>query len=121
MLSETARRGIELARWNRQVQVARAAPPPTRSLRAPDPRVALEDQGQQILLRYLAGDQVPQTRADFARCAELYSEAQKLTPESVLLEARKAFCQGRAALFDKDYAGGATLLERAARLDPSSA
>ncbi len=52
-------------------------------------RVALEDQGQQVLLQYLKGDQVPQTRDDFLKGAALFSTARLLTPESLLLEARE--------------------------------
>lgn len=82
-------------------------------------RVALEDRGQQVLLRYLSGDQHPQTRADFASGAAYFQAARLLTPESLLLDSRASFCLGREALFDKAYAKGAALLERAARIDPS--
>ena len=84
-------------------------------------RVALEDQGQQVVLRYLTGDQVPQTRQDFAGCAAHYAAAKLLTPESLFLEGREAFCRGRAMLFDKQYADAAQLLEQAARIDPQGA
>ena len=82
-------------------------------------RVALENRGQQVLLRYLTGDQVPQTKADFMAGAAYFSTARLLTPESLLLEAREDFCLGRAALFDKDYRKAADLLERAVRIDSS--
>jgi len=84
-------------------------------------RVALEERGQQVLLRYLTGDQAPQTRADFAAGAGWFDAARLLTPESLLLESRAAFCRGRTRLFDKDYPGAADLLERAARLDSGGA
>jgi tetratricopeptide (TPR) repeat protein len=84
-------------------------------------RVALEDRGQQVLLRYLTGDQVPQTRADFASGASYFDAARRLTPESLFLEGREDFCQGRARLFEKDFRGAADLLEKAARLDPGGA
>jgi tetratricopeptide (TPR) repeat protein len=84
-------------------------------------RVALEERGQQVLLRYLTGDQVPQTRADFETGASNFHSARALTPESIFLEAREVFCRGRAQLFQKDYSGAADLLEQAARLDPSGA
>jgi len=84
-------------------------------------RIALEDRGQQVLLRYLTGDQVPQTRGDFEAGAANFRSARDLTPESIFLEAREVFCRGRAELFQKDYAGAADLLEQAARLDPSGA
>jgi tetratricopeptide (TPR) repeat protein len=84
-------------------------------------RIALEDRGQQVLLRYLSGDQVPQNRVDFAAGAEYFSAARKLTPESLFLEGRQDFCEGRSLLFQKNYAGAADLLERSARLDPAGA
>ena len=47
-------------------------------------RVALENRGQETLLRYLAGDENPQTRQDFA-VAERYMEAARtLTQESAV-------------------------------------
>lgn len=84
-------------------------------------RIALEDRGQQVLLRYLSGDQVPQTRADFAGGAEFMKAAQILTPESLLLDGRDAFFRGRSLLFDKKYPEAADLLERAVRVDPGGA
>jgi len=84
-------------------------------------RVALEDRGQQVILRYLTGDQVPQTKDDFARGAALYNYARLLTPESLFLDARESFCQGRTLLFDKRFSQSVDLLERAVRLDPQGA
>jgi tetratricopeptide (TPR) repeat protein len=84
-------------------------------------RVALEDHGQQVLLRYLTGDQVPQLPGDFLTGAAYFGAARQLTPESLLLEAREDFCLGRAALFAKDYSKGLDILERAARIDSSAA
>ena len=84
-------------------------------------RVKLEIEGQQVLLRYLQGEQVPQEREDFLKGAALFEQARVLTPESLLLDARGSFCLGRVAIFDKDYARAADYLERAARLDPTGA
>jgi tetratricopeptide (TPR) repeat protein len=84
-------------------------------------RVRLEEDGQQVLRHYLQGEQIPQTRAEFAACARTYEAARLLTPESVFLESRAAFCAGRAALFDRDYEKATELLERAVRLDGDAA
>jgi len=46
-------------------------------------RVALEDQAQQVLLRYLAGDQSPQTKGDFDAGSKYMEAAMRLTPESL--------------------------------------
>jgi tetratricopeptide (TPR) repeat protein len=84
-------------------------------------RVALENEGQQLVLRYLAGEQTAQTRYDFQRGAAYFEAALLLTPESLFLEARAAFCNGRAMVFDKSYARAIDFLERAARFDPGGA
>jgi tetratricopeptide (TPR) repeat protein len=84
-------------------------------------RVALENEGQLVLLRYLAGEQRPQARADFLRGAAHFEAAKLLTPESLFLEGRAWFCQGRALLFEKDYRRSIAMLERAARIDPRGA
>ena len=84
-------------------------------------RAKLDIEGQQVLLRYLQGEQVSQTRADFLQGAAYSAQARVLTPESLLLEAREAFFEGRVAIFDKDYRTATNVLERAARLDPTGA
>jgi len=81
-------------------------------------RVALEDRGQQVLLTYLAGEQTPQKRDDFQLGRAYFEAARNLTPDSVYLESRLTFCQGRVAIFDKDYQRAETLLARAVGLDP---
>jgi len=84
-------------------------------------RVKLEIEGQQVLLRYLQGEQVPQERGNFLNGAAFFEQAKVLTPESLLLDARGSFCLGRVAIFDKDYRRAVDYLERAARLDPTGA
>jgi tetratricopeptide (TPR) repeat protein len=84
-------------------------------------RIALEDRGQQVLLRYLTGDEIPQQRVDFDSGAQYFAAARRLTPESLFLAGREDFCRGRAGLFAKDFSGSGNLLEQAARLDPNGA
>ncbi len=84
-------------------------------------RAKLDIEGQQVLLRYLQGEQVSQTRTDFLEGAAYSAQARVLTPESLLLEAREAFFEGRVAIFEKDYRRATNVLERAARLDPTGA
>ena len=84
-------------------------------------RVALEDAAQQVLLRYLAGDQNPQTKADFDGGSSFMQAALTLTPESLYLQARENFFEGRSTLFDKQFGNAATLLENSVRLDPGEA
>lgn len=81
-------------------------------------RVALENRAQQVLLRYLSGDQVPQVRSDFDLAARYTDAAATLTPESLFLQGREAFFKGRTLLFDKNFSASAGLLEDAIRIDP---
>ena len=86
-----------------------------------DEVVGLEEGGQQVILRYLEGDEVPQTRANFEQGARQFRNALVLTPGSMFLEAREAFCEGRVSIFDKQYPLAIERLERSIRLDPSGA
>src|SRR5262249_3160492 len=47
--------------------------------------------------------------------------ANRLTPESLYLEGRRDFFEGRTLLFDKKYAEAAALLERSIAIDPGGA
>jgi tetratricopeptide (TPR) repeat protein len=84
-------------------------------------RVALENQAQQVLLRYLAGDQSPQAKSEFDAGSRYMEAAMRLTPESLYLEGRDSFFRGRGLLFDKQYDQAASLLEQSVRIDPSEA
>lgn len=84
-------------------------------------RVALEAKGQEVLLKYLAGDENPQARQDFDSATRYTEAARKLTSESLLLEAREDFFRGRTLLFDKKFSEAATFLEQAVRMDPGEA
>jgi tetratricopeptide (TPR) repeat protein len=84
-------------------------------------QVALENWAQQVLLRYLAGDESPQARAAFEQGARYMEAARALTQESLFLEGREDFFQGRALLFDKKFPEAAQLLEQSVRIDPGGA
>ena len=84
--------------------------------------VALADQGQQIMSRYLEGDQVPQTKADFERCARLFEEAGRLMPGNPGFDrSRELFCRGRALIFDRQYDQAETFLNASIQIDPRRA
>ena len=84
-------------------------------------RVALENKGQQVLLRYLAGDR-RRNRAMNSRVARAtWMRRARLTQESLFLEGRQDFFQGRALLFDKKFPEAANLLEQSVRIDPGGA
>jgi tetratricopeptide (TPR) repeat protein len=84
-------------------------------------RVALENRAQDVLLRYLGGDQSPQTRQEFDQGARYMEAARTLTRESLFLEGREDFFAGRALLFDKKFPDAANLIEQSVRIDPNAA
>lgn len=86
-----------------------------------DPLTEIENRGQQIILQYLEGDEAPVSRAEFADAESEFAAAIKLAPESLWLQAREAFCEGRVAIFDKQYDQAIQLLDKAIQLDPSDA
>lgn len=98
-----------------------AAGSPEYRLRQTELRVALENRGQQVVLRYLQGDQVEQTRESFQLAARYFQASLRLAPDSPSVEARQLFCQGRDAIFAKHYDDAIHLLDRATRLDPKGA
>jgi tetratricopeptide (TPR) repeat protein len=83
--------------------------------------IDLENQGDEILLRYLRGEEDPLTRDDFARCEDLFRQTLTLQPLSPYLMAREEFCEGRKLVFDKSYAQAIEHLENSIRLDPGEA
>src|SRR6202795_339105 len=48
-------------------------------------QVALENKAQEVLLRYLAGDQMPQSRSDFEQASRYMEAARRLRQESLFL------------------------------------
>ena len=84
-------------------------------------RIELENQGEEILLRYLQGDETAQTHDDFSRGARIYQEALSLQPGAPYVMARANFCEGRSLIFEKEYGRAIDLLEDSIRLDPSAA
>jgi tetratricopeptide (TPR) repeat protein len=86
-----------------------------------DDLLKLENSGQQVILRYLDGDETPVDRAEFLQARSDFASARNLAPESLWLEAREAFCAGRVAVSDKQYDQATQLLNTAIRLDPSDA
>lgn len=85
-------------------------------------RVALEERGQQVIIKYLRGEQSPQTKADFELGGRYFEEALRLAPASTFDESRMLFCKGRALIFDREeshYQMAEGLLERAILLDPA--
>jgi len=77
-----------------------------------------ENEGQQVLLRYLQGEQSPPSREDFERCAAAFGRVMSEAPDAAFTESRMLFCSGRALIFRKRFAEAQVLLERSIRIDP---
>ncbi len=84
-------------------------------------RIELEDKGQEVMSRYLEGEEVPQTQADFERCARWFEAAYQLDSTNTFDRSRALFCRGRAAIFSKQYADAEALLNQSIQLDPRRA
>ena len=83
--------------------------------------IALENKAQEVLLRYLQGEETPQTKDDFSQGGRYMQAARQLIKESLFLEGRQDFFSGRAMLFDKQFPQAAQLLEDSVRFDPNAA
>ncbi len=93
---------------------------PPANLSGPERRIALEEQGNKILFKYLRGDQIPQKKDEFSKCGRYFEELW-LQTKAPYHEARMLFCNGRALLFDGNLEQAVPLLERAIRLDSQRA
>ncbi len=84
-------------------------------------RVALQDRGQSVLLRYLQGDAITQKRQDFDSGELFFNATLQLDPKAPALESRALFCRARRLIFENRSAEAVPILERAARIDPTGA
>ena len=80
-------------------------------------RIALEDRGQEVMYRYLEGEEEPQNKADFDRCARDFEEALKLSPGADFNRGRALFCRGRAQIFAGQYDDAQRLLDASIGID----
>jgi tetratricopeptide (TPR) repeat protein len=81
-------------------------------------RVALEENGQDVLVRYLRGDQDQLAPEEFDRCGDLFEAALGLARDAAFDESRALFCRGRRRIFNRDYDGARLLLQRSIGIDP---
>src|SRR6202012_854161 len=73
----------------------------------------------EIILKYLEGDQIPQTKKDFELGARYFEEALRVAPDAHFIESRMLFCKGRALIFDHDYDHARDFLEKSIGIDPT--
>lgn len=134
LLADLSRKGIQLPRWDPVPKGAFKSksldtpgspyipqpypvPPDEAGL---EQLIRAEEQGQEVMLKYLEGDEIPQVRADFEFGRDRYREARALAPGSLYLESREEFFEGRLLIFDKKYDEAIAHLETAIRLNPKS-
>jgi tetratricopeptide (TPR) repeat protein len=82
----------------------------------------LTRRGSQVVNRYTEGDEVPQQKSDYDRCAALYEAANQLEP-SPRSEARMWFCRGRSYLEpgeQRNFDVAVEDLKRAIQADPEN-
>jgi len=80
-------------------------------------RVALADRGQQIMSRYLDGEQEAPNKDDFDKCGRYFDEAFHLAPSASYDQSRALFCHGRALIFDARYDDAEVLLNQSTGID----
>jgi Flp pilus assembly protein TadD/uncharacterized caspase-like protein len=100
------------------IQAQYGAQSPIYISRRTEYRVALENRGQEILVKYLEGDQNTQEPGEFHRCADYFARALTIAPDAAYDEGRQLFCSGRELVFGGDYSGATSRLLRAIRIDP---
>jgi tetratricopeptide (TPR) repeat protein len=79
-----------------------------------------ENRGQQVLLRYLEGEEIPQPPGEFDQGAADFREANKAGP-APSLEARALFCEGRSSTFAGEITKAIGLFENSLLLEPEAA
>jgi Flp pilus assembly protein TadD len=127
----SARLQVEEIRKLVQDLMARRTIPYTAEWRQERDRLTarLEEQGQEVLLRYITGDELAPAKEDFILCEESFDQASTLAPWAADLEVRAAFCKGRARLFDLETSSSSAtqnqilreslqLFQKALDLDP---
>jgi tetratricopeptide (TPR) repeat protein len=95
------------------------AAPPLPPLQDPNSRdrIELEDKGQEVMSRYLEGEEVPLKQVDFEHCADWFEAAYQLDNTNTYDRSRALFCRGRAAIFSKQYTDAENLLNQSIQLD----
>jgi len=79
-----------------------------------------EEKSQQVLYKYLQGEEVPPKQEDYVAGLNATRTARSLAGESLYLEAREEFFNGRLLLFSKAYDEAVLHLEKAIKMDPAS-
>jgi tetratricopeptide (TPR) repeat protein len=108
------RRGVK----NAPDQEGTTAKPPAAASADLQQIIDLEDRGEQVLLTYLRGEELPQTPDQFSEGERIFASALQLQPGSPYLTARERFCHGRFLVFQKKYADAIGSLRQSIRLEP---
>jgi uncharacterized caspase-like protein/tetratricopeptide (TPR) repeat protein len=79
---------------------------------------ALDELGQRVINQYVSAPLNELRRDTFHRAAQAFSDLDMLRPGDQQLQAKQLFCAGRALVVDEKFQQAATVLEKAAALDP---
>ncbi len=105
--------------WQRyRALIASNAPASQKDEAALTMSIALEGEGQKVLLQYLRGDAAPPSVDDYWRAAELFERASEIHPSEDELRAKAKFCAGRALIEGQKYDDAEAALREAIALDP---
>ena len=83
-------------------------------------KIAMEDRGDEVMSRYLEGEEVAQSKSEFTRCARLFGEAARIS-QNPFDQSRSQFCEARALIFDGQYDTAEKLLNQSIAIDPRRA
>ena len=81
---------------------------------------ALEETGQRAINEYVRAPITELRRDMFHRAAQAFGDLETLRPGDQQLQAKQLFCAGRALVVDGKFQQAASLLERAASVDPQA-
>jgi tetratricopeptide (TPR) repeat protein len=84
-------------------------------------KIAMEDRGDEVMSRYLEGEEVAQSKSEFTRCARLFAEAARISQDPAFDQSRAQFCEARALIFDGQYDAAEKLLNQSIAIDPRRA
>jgi tetratricopeptide (TPR) repeat protein len=98
-----------------------AAPSDSADFAFEDARREAEDEAQQIILRYLDGDEHPLVAADFERGLRLMNTPAALNGDDPASRERYFFFLGRVLTFRGEFSSAAQALQNAVLIDPDSA
>ncbi len=88
--------------------------------------IQVEQEAQEVILRYLAGDELPPEKADYQSAEQLFSAALLLDPHNTDIRANRSFCAAMTKIrdhpkdWDADFYEAQSLIEQAIADNPEA-